>query len=234
MATIAHNLQAVKLRIDAALRLSGRGSGETALIAVSKTFSPATIRAAHAAGQLSFGENFAQEAADKQDELHELDLDWHYIGPIQSNKTRLIAERFNWAHSVDRLKVAERLNAQRPNGMPALKVLIQVNASEEASKAGVLACALLPLACAVAQLPRLELRGLMAIPAPAAGSEDPSAAFRQMARLRAMLATAGLSAHDLSMGMSDDFELAIAAGATMVRVGSAIFGARGGLTSNSD
>jgi pyridoxal phosphate enzyme (YggS family) len=226
MDTIEKRLQAVKSRIERAAADAGRDPRDIVLVAVSKTFPPDAVRAAHAAGQRDFGENHAQEAAAKVDVLADLALVWHFIGPLQSNKTRLVAERFAWVHSIDRLKIAERLSAQRPEALPPLQVCIQVNVSGEATKSGVAPEEAPALARAVAALPRLRLRGLMAIPEP---TEDPALQRRRFESLRALkerLVAAGLPLDTLSMGMSDDLEAAVAAGATMVRVGTAIFGAR--------
>lgn len=196
------------------------------LIAVSKTKPISLITEAYLAGQRQFGENYVQELVDKASALTELtDLEWHFIGPIQSNKTRDIAKFANWVHSIDRLKIAERLSAQRPQGMPALKVLIQVNISDEASKAGLAAAEVLPFAAQVAALPNLELAGLMAIPAPAV-NHDNSQAFAAMQALSARLQQQFPQAKALSMGMSDDWQQALTFGATMIRLGTAIFGAR--------
>jgi pyridoxal phosphate enzyme (YggS family) len=226
MDTMKDRLQAVKSRIAAAAAACGRSPRDIVLVAVTKSFPAAAVRAAHAAGQRDFGENYAQEALEKMRQLAELDIAWHYIGPIQSNKTRVIAEHFDWVHSVDRLKIAERLSNQRAEGAPPLQVCIQVNVSGEASKSGVAPEELPAVARAVATIPRLRLRGLMAIPEPTA---DPSLARRRFDHVRELqnaLVRDGLALDTLSMGMSDDLEAAIAAGATMVRVGTAIFGAR--------
>jgi pyridoxal phosphate enzyme (YggS family) len=226
MDTIEKRLQAVKSRIARACAAAGRNPRDIVLVAVSKTFPDEAVRAAHAAGQRDFGENHAQDAVAKIDALAELDLVWHFIGPVQSNKTRAIAERFAWVHSIDRLKIAERLAAQRPGPLPPLQACIQVNVSGEATKSGVAPADAPALARAVAALPRLQLRGLMAIPEP---TDDPALQRRRFESLRDLkdrLAADGLALDTLSMGMSDDLEAAIAAGATMVRVGTAIFGAR--------
>jgi PLP dependent protein len=226
MDTIEKRLQAVKSRIARACAAAGRDPRDIVLVAVSKTFPVDAVRAAHAAGQRDFGENHAQDAVAKIDALADLDLVWHFIGPVQSNKTRAIAERFAWVHSIDRLKVAERLAAQRPEALPPLQACIQVNVSGEATKSGVAPAEARALARAVAELPRLRLRGLMAIPEP---TDDPTLQrrrFESLRDLRDRLAAEGLALDTLSMGMSDDLETAIAAGATMVRVGTAIFGAR--------
>ena len=228
MSVIAANLQAVHQRIAAAAQQAGRQPADIALLAVSKTVPPDRIRAAYAAGQVAFGENYVREGVDKIAALADLRhrLQWHFIGPLQSNKTRLVAEHFDWVHAVDRLRIAERLSAQRPAGMAALQVCIQVNISGEASKSGVAPAEVPGLAHAVAALPGLRLRGLMAIPEP---EHDPAAQRRPFAAMRAMLQalrTDGLDLDTLSMGMSGDMEAAIAEGATLVRIGTAIFGAR--------
>jgi pyridoxal phosphate enzyme (YggS family) len=228
MDTIEKRLQAVKSRIARACAAAGRDPRDIVLVAVSKTFPADAVRAAHAAGQRDFGENHAQDAVAKIDALGDLDLVWHFIGPVQSNKTRTIAAQFAWVHSIDRLKIAERLAAQRPEALPPLQACIQVNVSGEATKSGVAPAEAPALARAVAALPRLRLRGLMAIPEP---TDDPALQrrrFESLRDLRDRLAADGLALDTLSMGMSDDLEAAIAAGATMVRVGTAIFGARSG------
>ncbi|HSD41140.1 MAG TPA: YggS family pyridoxal phosphate-dependent enzyme [Burkholderiales bacterium] len=226
MDTIEKRLQAVKSRIARACAAAGRDPRDIVLVAVSKTFPPADVRAAHAAGQRDFGENQAQEAVAKMARLADLDLAWHFIGPVQSNKTRPIAERFAWVHSVDRLKIAERLSAQRPEGALPLQVCIQVNVSGEATKSGVPSEEVRALARAVAALPRLRLRGLMAVPEPTDDVALQRRRFETLRELKERLVADGLALDSLSMGMSDDLEAAIAAGATMVRVGTAIFGAR--------
>ena len=226
MDTIEKRLQAVKFRIARACAAAGRDPRDIVLVAVSKTFPTDAVRAAHAAGQRDFGENHAQDAVAKIDALADLDVVWHFIGPIQSNKTRTIAAHFAWVHSIDRLTIAERLAAQRPGQLPPLQACIQVNVSGEATKSGVAPAEAPALARAVAALPRLQLRGLMAIPEP---TDDPALQrrrFESLRDLRDRLAADGLALDTLSMGMSDDLESAIAAGATMVRVGTAIFGAR--------
>jgi pyridoxal phosphate enzyme (YggS family) len=234
MDTIEKRLQAVKSRIARACAAHRRDPRDIVLVAVSKTFPPDAVRAAHAAGQRDFGENQVQEAVAKLEALADLDLVWHFIGPIQSNKTRPVAERFAWVHSIDRLKIAERLSAQRPERLPPLQACIQVNVSGEATKSGVAPEAAPALARAVALLPHLRLRGLMAIPEP---TDDPALQRRRFEDLRALkdrLGAQGLALDALSMGMSDDLEAAIAAGATMVRVGTAIFGARSAATAATD
>lgn len=226
MATIAVNLQAVRARIRRAAQAVGRKPGDIALVAVSKTFPAEYIAQAHAAGQLAFGENYAREAVEKITKLTQLPLEWHFIGPIQSNKTNNIAPRFQWVHSVEREKIALRLDAARPDGLPPLNVCIQINVSGETAKSGVEPGEELKLAEAIARLPRLKLRGLMAIPEP---TPDPALRQRRFALLRELkerLVARGHVLDTLSMGMSDDLEAAIAEGATMVRVGTAIFGKR--------
>ena len=228
MGSIGSNLQEVKRRIDAACAASGRNANTVTLLAVSKTFDGAAVREAHAAGQRAFGENYVQEALAKIDGLADLraSLEWHLIGPLQSNKTRPVAEAFDWVHTIDRLKLAERLAAQRPPGLPPLQLCLQVNISGEASKAGVLAEGLPALAAAVAVLPRLRLRGLMAIPEPTEDMAQSRARFRELRGRLEELNARGAALDTLSMGMSDDLEAAIAEGATLVRVGRAIFGSR--------
>jgi len=219
-------LRAVRERMTLACLAAGRKPEEVHLLAVSKTFPPAAVRAAHAAGQVAFGENYVQEGLDKIAALADLSLEWHYIGPLQSNKTRVVAEHFAWVHTVDRLKIAERLSAQRPAALPDLNVCIQVNISGEASKSGVAPGELPALARAVAALPRIRLRGLMAIPEPLEGFEAQRAPFGRLRELQLSLRAAGLACDTLSIGMSADLEAAIAEGATIVRVGTAIFGQR--------
>ena len=226
MALIAVNLQAVRSRIARAAQAAHRHPADIALVAVSKTFPAAHIAEAFAAGQKAFGENHAQEAVEKITVLASLPLEWHFIGPIQSNKTRLIAERFQWVHSVDREKIAQRLNAARPDGTPPLNVCIQVNVSGEAAKSGVAPGAEAKLADAIARLPRLKLRGLMAIPEPTTDVTLQRRRFALLRELKDRLAARGHALDTLSMGMSDDFEAAIMEGATMVRIGTAIFGPR--------
>jgi PLP dependent protein len=226
MNTIAANLQGVIARIERSARAAGRDPRDIVLVAVTKTFGPDAIRAAYAAGQRHFGESYAQEALEKIPTLPEPDLVWHFIGPIQSNKTRPIAASFAWVHSVDRLKIAERLSAQRPAALPPLQVCIEVNVSGEATKAGVSPDEVPAVAAAVACLPRLALRGLMAIPEPTDDTALQRERFESLRDLRDTLNRNGFALDTLSMGMSEDFEAAIAAGSTMVRVGTAIFGAR--------
>ncbi|HXH03766.1 MAG TPA: YggS family pyridoxal phosphate-dependent enzyme [Candidatus Competibacteraceae bacterium] len=228
MSSLAERLAAVRARIHEAERRFARAPGSVTLLAVSKTQPAGRIREAAVAGQLCFGENYLQEALEKMAALTDLpQLEWHYIGPLQSNKTRRIAEHFHWVHSVDRLKLAQRLSEQRPAHLPPLHVCLQVNISGEASKSGMTLEELPTVAQAVAALPRLRLRGLMAIPAPAAdfaAQRRPCAALRQA--LERLNAEFGLGLDTLSMGMSDDLEAAIAEGSTLVRIGTAIFGPR--------
>ncbi|WP_225785516.1 YggS family pyridoxal phosphate-dependent enzyme [Xenophilus sp. Marseille-Q4582] len=228
MTTIGDQLQQVRARIVKACASAGRDAAQVQLLAVSKTFGPEAVRDAHAAGQRAFGENYVQEALEKIAALQELrsQLEWHCIGPLQSNKTRPVAEAFDWVHSVDRLKIAERLSAQRPDGLPPLQLCLQVNVDGGANKSGVAPAELPALARAVAALPRLRLRGLMAIPEPAEGFEAQRALFAQVTALFDQLRADGLALDTLSLGMSADLEAAIAAGSTMVRVGTAIFGRR--------
>ncbi|MCG2591660.1 YggS family pyridoxal phosphate-dependent enzyme [Ramlibacter sp. XY19] len=226
MTTIASNLQRVRERVAQACAQAGRHVNEVTLLAVSKTFGPDTVREAHAAGQFAFGENYIQEAVEKIALLADLPLQWHCIGPIQSNKTRLVAEHFDWAHTVDRLKIAERLSQQRPAGLPPLQVCLQVNVDGGATKSGVAPEEAAALAHAVAALPRLQLRGLMTIPEPAEDFEAQLAVHRKARALFEALQAEGLALDTLSMGMTADLEAAIHAGSTMVRVGTAIFGGR--------
>ncbi len=219
-------LHAVRARIAGAVAAAGRDAAGVCLLAVSKTFDATAVRELAACGQREFGENYLQEALEKQAALRDLPLVWHFIGPIQSNKTRAIAEAFSWVHSVDRLKIAERLSAQRPAGLPPLQVCIEVNVSGEASKGGVTAAELPALADAMATLPNLQLRGLMAIPAPAPEVARQRAAFRQVREAFDALRARGHTLDTLSMGMSADLEAAILEGATIVRVGTALFGER--------
>jgi len=226
MATIFANLQAVKARMAAAAQAAGRNPDGIALLAVSKTFPPEAIRQAAEAGQRRFGESYVQEALRKFEALADLDLEWHFIGPLQSNKTRAVAEHFAWVHSLDRLKAAQRLSAARgPQRIP-LQVCIQVNVSGEQSKSGVAPDQLGELAKAVAGLPNLRLRGLMAIPEPTDDVALQRRRFSELRQLKDSLCAQGLDLDTLSMGMSGDLEAAIAEGATVVRVGTAIFGER--------
>jgi len=223
MSTIADNLSTLAERIRSAAQAAGRAPEQVRLLAVSKTKPAAAIREVYAAGVRDVGENYLQEALAKQLELTDLPLTWHFIGPIQSNKTRAIAEHFDWVHSVDRLKIAQRLSEQRPAGLPALNVCVQVNVSGEASKSGCNPDELPALAQAIAALPHLKLRGLMAIPEP---TDDPAAQAAAFARVRQLQDSLNLGLDTLSMGMSHDLEAAIAQGATWVRIGTALFGAR--------
>ncbi len=226
MTTIGARLQAVRSRIDAAAMMAGRSPTDIRLIAVSKTFSAAAIAQAHAAGQVAFGENYLQEAVGKMETLSDLRLEWHFIGPIQSNKTRQIAEQFHWVHSVDRLKIAERLSFARLAMLPPLQICIQVNVSGEESKSGIRPDEVLSLAKAVSPLTGIRLRGLMAIPEPTPDIGLQRSRFRLLRQLRDEIVSGGVALDTLSMGMSDDLEAAIAEGATLVRVGRAIFGER--------
>ena len=230
MATIASRLQQVRQRIVGAVAAAGRPETSVTLLAVSKTCTAERVREAHAAGQARFGENYVQEALPKIAQLADLraSIEWHLIGPLQSNKTRAVAEHFDWVHSIDRLKLAERLSAQRPAQLGALQVCLQVNIDGEASKSGLAPQEVAAVAHAVARLPGLRLRGLMAIPEPVAGFEAQRPAHRALRELLDSLQRDGLELDTLSMGMSDDLEAAIAEGATVVRVGTAVFGAREG------
>lgn len=229
MTTTSEQLQQVHARIVRACEAAGRDPAGVRLLAVSKTFGPNAVREAVAAGQQAFGENYVQEGLDKIAALADLrdQLEWHCIGPLQSNKTRPVAEQFDWVHSVDRLKIAQRLSQQRPAGAPPLQVCLQVNIDGGANKSGVAPEETLALAREVAALPQLVLRGLMAIPEPQPDAAAERAVFARVADLAARLRDAlGLPLDTLSMGMSADLESAIAAGSTMVRVGTAIFGGR--------
>ncbi|VVQ09879.1 YggS family pyridoxal phosphate-dependent enzyme [Pseudomonas fluorescens] len=223
MSTIADNIFHVGSRIQTATQAAHRPENSVQLLAVSKTKPAEALREAYAAGLRDFGENYLQEALGKQLELADLPLIWHFIGPIQSNKTRAIAEHFDWVHSVDRLKIAQRLSEQRPAELPPLNICIQVNVSGEASKSGCTPDDLPALAAAISALPRLKLRGLMAIPEPTDDRAEQDAAFAAVQKLQASL---DLPLDTLSMGMSHDLESAIAQGATWVRIGTALFGAR--------
>lgn len=226
MTSIQHNLQHVRERISAAAARCGRDPQEITLLAVSKTKPAGAVEEAFAAGQRCFGENYVQEGVDKVQTLANSALIWHFIGPLQSNKSRLVAENFAWCHTVDRLKIAARLSEQRPVSLPPLNVLIQINISDEQSKSGIMLEALDGLAERIASLPRLTLRGLMAIPAPERDYDRQLAVCQQMAEAFHRLKKAYPAVDTLSLGMSDDMEAAIAAGSTMVRIGTAIFGAR--------
>lgn len=235
MDTIGANLQAVRRRIANAAKACGRNPEDIGLIAVSKTFGADAVAAARAHGQTAFGESYAQEGVAKiaatpdltlQSRIAPVNLEWHFIGPIQSNKTRMIAEHFDWVHSIERLKVAQRLSAARPAGLAPLQVCIQVKLGAERSKNGVAAGETLALARAVAGLPQLKLRGLMAIPPASPDYAQQCRYFAQLRQLKDAIVSAGVALDTLSMGMSDDLEAAIAEGATVVRVGTAIFGPR--------
>ncbi len=230
MTSIAAHLQQVRARIAAACAECGRDAAGVRLLAVSKTFGPEAVREAHAAGQAAFGENYVQEGVAKIDALADLraGLEWHCIGPLQGNKTRAVAERFDWVHGIDRLKIAERLGAQRPAHLPPLQVCLQINVDGGPTKSGVAPDEALPLARAVARLPGLALRGLMAIPEPAPDFVAQHALFMRAAAVFEQIRSDGIALDTLSLGMSADLEAAIAAGSTMVRVGTAIFGSRGG------
>lgn len=229
MNDIAHNLAQVRDKISAAATRCGRASEEITLLAVSKTKPASAIAEAIDAGQQAFGENYVQEGVDKIRYFQQqgnTSLQWHFIGPLQSNKSRLVAEHFDWCHTIDRLRIATRLNDQRPAELPTLNVLIQVNISDENSKSGITLGEVDALAAEVAALPRLTLRGLMAIPAPESSYERQFAVAQQMAVAFEALKARYDTVDTLSLGMSDDMEAAIAAGSTMVRIGTAIFGAR--------
>lgn len=223
MSTIAKNIAKVATRIREAAQAAGRDPDSVGLLAVSKTQSAQAIREAHRAGLNDFGENYLQEALEKQADLADLALTWHFIGPIQSNKTKAIAEHFDWVHSVDRLKIAQRLSDQRPAELPPLNICLQVNVSLESSKSGCAPQEVAELARAIAILPNLRLRGLMAIPEPTDDTAEQHAAFARVRQLRQEL---DAELDTLSMGMSQDLEAAIAEGATWVRIGTALFGAR--------
>ena len=226
MTPISANLQAVLARIDAAARRFGRAPESVRLLAVSKTWAAAHVRDAATAGQRAFGENYVQEGVAKIGELAALGLEWHFIGPLQSNKTRPVAENFDWVHSIERIKIAERLSEQRPAGMAPIDVCLQVNVSGEATKSGCLPAEASALAKEIAALPNLRLRGLMAIPEPVEDFEAQRRPFRALRELYEQLRADGLPLDTLSMGMSHDLEAAIAEGATLVRIGTAIFGER--------
>ena len=230
MSSISDNLQAVSADIRAAALASGRDPQQLCLLAVSKTFPADAVIDAAEAGQHCFGENYLQEALEKIQEVQvkkpQLQLEWHFIGPIQSNKTRPIAEHFAWVHSVDREKIAQRLSEQRPAELPALNICLQVNISGEASKSGVLPGEALALAQKVVLLPGLQLRGLMAVPEASDDEQVQRQAFRQLKQLSDSIQAAGIALDTLSMGMSSDMHAAIAEGSTMLRIGTAIFGNR--------
>jgi pyridoxal phosphate enzyme (YggS family) len=226
MLDIANNLALIQQRIARAAENAQRNPASITLLAVSKTKPIDMIEAAYAAGQRSFGENYLQDALPKIEALAELDIEWHYIGRIQSNKTRPIAEHFAWIHAIDSIKHAQRLNDQRPNGLPALNCCIQLNLSGEDSKGGIQPDALIETAAAFNQLPHCRLRGLMTMPDPDSSAEQQQSVFHQLANCLDELKQQGFDVDTLSMGMSGDLELAIAEGSTMVRIGTDIFGAR--------
>jgi pyridoxal phosphate enzyme (YggS family) len=226
MTMIQTRLEAVRDRIHTACVACGRAPESVTLLAVSKTFGPHEVQEAFAAGQRNFGENYIQEAVQKITALAHLNLQWHCIGPVQSNKTRLVAQHFDWVQTVDRLKIAQRLSEQRPAGLPPIQVCVQVNVDAGPTKSGVLPADLPALAREVAKLPRLSLRGLMCIPEPASDFVAACVLFKRARGLFDALNEEGLALDTLSMGMSDDMEAAIASGSTMVRVGTAIFGGR--------
>ena len=226
MITLTAKLQAVLARIADAARQYGRGASDIRLLAVSKTWPASSVAELAAAGQRSFGESYVQEGVDKIALLRELGLEWHFIGTLQANKARMVSESFDWVHSVDRLRIAQRLSDRRPSSLPPLSICLQVNVSDEATKSGVSLAAAPELAHAVAALPRLRLRGLMAIPAPSDDFLEQRRPFRRLRELSERLKAEGLPFDTLSIGMSHDLEAAIAEGATLVRVGTAIFGER--------
>lgn len=226
MNNIEKNLQSIRARIENAARDCGRDAASIRLLAVSKRKPASDIRLAYSAGQTDFGENYLQEALQKMTELEDLQICWHFIGAIQSNKTRSIAESFDWVHCIDRLKIAQRLSAQRPPGRDPLNACIQINLDDEASKAGIDLDQLPELAAAIAELPGIRLRGLMTIPAPRVGYDEQCRSFARMTEAQASLQRQGLDCDTLSMGMTGDMEAAIAQGSTLVRIGTAIFGER--------
>jgi len=225
MTTISNRLQDILTTIQSAQATNSPGQ-PVQLVAVSKAQPASAIREAYQAGQTVFGENYLQEALDKQVQLSDLNIEWHFIGPIQSNKTQPISQHFSWVHSVDRLKIAQRLNESRPENFPPLQVCIQVNISNEDSKSGVLPDDLAALAAEIRKLPKLKLRGLMAIPAPTQDINQQIAQFKRVRQCYDALLAKGFTLDTLSIGMSDDYPAAIAQGATLVRIGSALFGAR--------
>lgn len=226
MSIIAEKINQVLSQIKHCCNELGRAPQSVALLAVSKTRSAAEIREAFRNGIRRFGENYLQEAQEKRNELQDLEIEWHFIGPLQSNKTRQVAETFDWVHSVDRLKIAQRLSEQRPTHLPALNICLQVNIDDEASKSGCQPHEVLELAHQISQLPHLRLRGLMAIPAPTEDIDQQRRAFAAVRALAEQLQLQGFSVDTLSMGMSSDLEAAIAEGSTLVRVGTALFGPR--------
>ena len=226
MSSIAQSLAETRNRVTVLERRYDRPPGDVRVLAVSKTMPPEAVRAAAEAGQREFGENHVQDALVKLDALGTLDLIWHFVGPVQSNKTRVVATRFDWVHSIDRAKIAARLNAHRPEDLPPLEVCIQVNVSGEDSKSGVDPDQVEELARVVSELPRLKLRGLMTLPRPCGDLEAQRRPFAALRRILETLNARGFALDMLSMGMSNDMEAAIAEGATIVRIGTAIFGAR--------
>ena len=226
MSSIAQSLEETRNRVTVLERRYDRPPGDVRVLAVSKTMPPEAVRAAAEAGQREFGENHVQDALVKLDALGALDLIWHFVGPVQSNKTRVVATRFDWVHSIDRAKIAARLNAHRPEDLPPLEVCIQVNVSGEDSKSGVDPDQVEELARVVSELPRLKLRGLMTLPRPCGDLEAQRRPFAALRRILETLNARGFALDMLSMGMSNDMEAAIAEGATIVRIGTAIFGAR--------
>jgi pyridoxal phosphate enzyme (YggS family) len=226
MTFISERLQAVQASIHEAALAAGRTLEDVKLLAVSKAHPAKALREAYNAGQRMFGENYLQEALNKQAKLNDLAIEWHFIGPIQSNKTQPIAQHFDWVHSVDRLKIAQRLDAARPEHLAPLNICLQVNVSQEESKSGLALEQAADLALAIQAMPRLKLRGLMAIPAPSKDIATQRHQFRQVRELFEQLNQQGLKLDTLSIGMSEDFPAAIAEGATIVRIGSAIFGPR--------
>lgn len=231
MATILSNLQSVKARISEAAHASGRDPARVCLVAVSKGWPAEIVREAVVAGQVKFGENYLQEAVQKVTTLPDLELEWHFVGAVQSNKARAVARYFSWVHSVDRLEIAERLSAARGAYRPPLQVCVQVNIGGEPRKRGVSPSEVAVLAEAISRLPHLQLRGLMALPEAAADKALIRCRYRDVRSLKEALVASGLDLDTLSMGMSEDLEVAVAEGATIVRVGTAIFGARGNRSS---
>jgi pyridoxal phosphate enzyme (YggS family) len=227
MSSIAQSLDEIRNRVTVLERRYGRTPGDVRVLAVSKTKPPEAVRAAAEAGQREFGENHVQDALTKLDALQRDDLIWHFIGPLQSNKTRVVAARFHWVHSIDRAKIARRLNEQRPENLPPLEVCIQVNLSGEISKSGVEPDQVEELAETVSELPRLALRGLMTLPRACDNLEEQRQPFAKLRRMQEALNAGGFALDTLSMGMTNDMEAAIAEGATIIRIGTAIFGARG-------
>lgn len=225
-ASLCLRIRAIFQRVAKATPPASDATRPPRILAVSKTVSAERIRQAYTCGQRAFGESYVQEARPKQEALRDLAIEWHFIGPIQANKTRPLAEHFAWVHSVDRLRIAERLSQQRPVELPPLNICIQINIDREPSKSGVLPEELPALAHRVAVLPHLRLRGLMAIPRPSTNPDEQADSFRRVRQLLDNLRSEGLALDTLSMGMSDDLEAAVAQGATWVRIGTAIFGAR--------